>query len=606
MKKYYILLALISLTQLAFTQPINDNCNSAESITVSTFPTTISFVIADSSINNEVGCTGTSDNYGDIWYEFTMPVSGNVFINGLYVPNLFALYDSCSGEQIQCGSANVFFTNLTAGTNYKLRVFRSLANVSDTVGLSFSIRVLEKPANDDCATAQSITVSNNELTVNHKIFGASLNNEEDCSGTVQDLLDIWYDFTMPINGKLVISESDWIDAFALYDSCSGTQIQCGTSTQFSNLTAGINYKLRMIREVFYLNGAGSSNSDFTIFVVNSSPNDDCDTSENINLTTSITTINYDIDSAIIEINNADNCSGTSTGNSADIWYDFTMPVNGNLIIDTAFGNDNNYELYDACGETRLNCGSGYFVFHDLFANANYKLRLYRRESDLFEDFWDQTFDISAVEISSNNNCSNSENITISSTPLAIFTNFGGSSLSNNIACADAINVSNVVDLWYNFTMPIDGFIRINMQNPGNGNFFALYDTCNDTEIACFSNQGDFSDLTMGTNYKLRFFDNNLFGRDVDFTIESTDRLGVENKTLEEAVTVYPNPATDYITISISSNQNIIAIECYDLFGKKVLKTNNYRQVDVSKLRSGLYFVKVYTVIGSITKKIIIK
>lgn len=599
MKKYYLFIFCTVFVHLAFAQPANDDCTSAENIIVSTSQTTVNFSIADATLNNEVGCDGTIDDYGDIWYEFTMPSDGNLYINSPYIVNNFALYESCSGMQLQCDFGNPFFTNLLADTNYKLRLFRSAEYLGST-GLSFGIRVMEKPTNDECLSAQPIAVSTNESDVDFNIFGATFNYVENCSGNSQEYLDIWYEFTMPIDGKFVISDAYTLNTFALYDDCSGTQIQCGDSMQFADLTAGTTYKLRMMNSLVTLNGI-TGNYDFTYFIVNSATNDDCSTSEAISVTTNVLTVDYDIDGADLE--SSSRCNGTGIGYYADIWYDFIMPVNGNLIIDTAFTNENYYEIYDTCGTTRLDCGYDSFVFYGLSAGTNYKLRVFRAENELFEDFWDQTFDISAAEVSSNNDCANSENITITSTPLEIFTSFGGSTFNSNNECATG---TNIVDLWYDFTMPIDGIIQINKLLPSNGNFYALYDTCDGTLIGCFQSQGNFTDLTMGTNYKLRFFDNNQFNWDVDFTIQTSDALGVNDQTLENAIRIYPNPASDYINIAVSDSQTILAINCYDIFGKKVIKTTQNEQVDVSKLQSGLYFVTIETDKGQLTKKIIIQ
>lgn len=613
MKKFCFFLLVFHLGQLSICQPVNDNCNSAQNITVSASLTTVNVLIADSTINNEEGCNGSFDDYGDVWYEFTMPVDGNVFILGYNTANFFALYDSCSDEQIQCGNANVFFTNLTSGTNYKLRVFRSSEFIDSSTTFNFDIIYKEQPINDDCASAQTIEVSTNESTLNHNIFGASYNSEEDCSGNQQNLLDIWYDFTMPINGKLVIY-GNWIDSIALYSECSDTDFQCAYYSQFSNLTAGANYKLRLTRDLSNLNGVTSFNANFSYYIIDSPPtlNDSCVNSQNINITTSYTTLEYEIDGAAIESNSTYNCSG-NLGNSADIWFDFTMPVNGNLVGGSAFGNENYFELYDECGGVKLNCGYNDFVFYGLSASTNYKLRLFRPAIYLFEDFWDQTFQIKITEISSNDACSDSENIVVSSIPLEIVTDFNASTLNNNnnSGCSESSSIS-FVDAWYDFIMPLDGFIRINRNISDSDYFFALYDSCSGAEIGCFSGQGDFSGLTMGSSYKLRFFDNqqsSFYYNDsniANFTIEATEILGISNEPIEKAIAIYHDPVIDVIKINISDNQNIVAIDCFDLLGQKVFQTTNHTQIDVSNLKSSIYLIKITTDIGSVTKKIIIQ
>jgi hypothetical protein len=75
-----------------------------------------------------------------------------------------------------------------------------------------------------------------------------------------------------------------------------------------------------------------------------------------------------------------------------------------------------------------------------------------------------------------------------------------------------------------------------------------------------------------------------------------------------AFSVYPNPFTDVISISIQSNKNTpTEIEVYSIAGKLLVHTI-YDQpninIDLSKLDSGIYFIKLKNSEGTATKKII--
>lgn len=73
------------------------------------------------------------------------------------------------------------------------------------------------------------------------------------------------------------------------------------------------------------------------------------------------------------------------------------------------------------------------------------------------------------------------------------------------------------------------------------------------------------------------------------------------------LSIYPNPADDFITVE-SNNIQISSINIYDVLGKNVLSqkelTNN--RVDVSNLNEGVYFMKIDAGNTSATQKIIIK
>ena len=69
----------------------------------------------------------------------------------------------------------------------------------------------------------------------------------------------------------------------------------------------------------------------------------------------------------------------------------------------------------------------------------------------------------------------------------------------------------------------------------------------------------------------------------------------DNKTLQKAVTLYPNPATDKVTIETSEIPTISQVSIMNLDGKELLHqkiTEPNTTIDVSALTSGVYFVRV--------------
>jgi hypothetical protein len=55
------------------------------------------------------------------------------------------------------------------------------------------------------------------------------------------------------------------------------------------------------------------------------------------------------------------------------------------------------------------------------------------------------------------------------------------------------------------------------------------------------------------------------------------------------IAVYPNPAGNYIMIT--STQDISEIKVFDVLGKGVLNTKE-KEIDVSNLQAGVYFIQV--------------
>lgn len=61
---------------------------------------------------------------------------------------------------------------------------------------------------------------------------------------------------------------------------------------------------------------------------------------------------------------------------------------------------------------------------------------------------------------------------------------------------------------------------------------------------------------------------------------------------EAGITIVPNPAKDYIHI-INNGNKIDKVTLYNTSGKKILeKTKNINHIDLTNIKSGLYFIKI--------------
>jgi hypothetical protein len=85
-------------------------------------------------------------------------------------------------------------------------------------------------------------------------------------------------------------------------------------------------------------------------------------------------------------------------------------------------------------------------------------------------------------------------------------------------------------------------------------------------------------------------------------------LGFNDISDEATFSVYPNPATNFITVSSNINLTINSIEMFDINGRMVKKisydaTSN-AEVTISDLSAGVYMMKISSNNGVATKKII--
>lgn len=85
-----------------------------------------------------------------------------------------------------------------------------------------------------------------------------------------------------------------------------------------------------------------------------------------------------------------------------------------------------------------------------------------------------------------------------------------------------------------------------------------------------------------------------------------DRAGVNNNfTLNEAVSMYPNPVENYLTIR--SNLPITRVQVYSLLGDLIKDVNtNFLRIDLRDVNSGIYMIKIHSNQFFVTKKLIKK
>ena len=90
----------------------------------------------------------------------------------------------------------------------------------------------------------------------------------------------------------------------------------------------------------------------------------------------------------------------------------------------------------------------------------------------------------------------------------------------------------------------------------------------------------------------------------------TTLVGI-NSYLESNVTLYPNPAKEFVDVRIDGDVNVTGMEVYDVYGKlirTVAGANNDSplRINVSDFSAGMYFVRVTTEQGMVTKRFVKK
>lgn len=90
---------------------------------------------------------------------------------------------------------------------------------------------------------------------------------------------------------------------------------------------------------------------------------------------------------------------------------------------------------------------------------------------------------------------------------------------------------------------------------------------------------------------------------------SETTLSIKENELEKAITIYPNPSKEFVTIDVNSNTiEISNVSILDFQGRIIIeKRANFNKINISKLAKGIYFLKLKTDNNlSITKKLIVE
>ena len=82
----------------------------------------------------------------------------------------------------------------------------------------------------------------------------------------------------------------------------------------------------------------------------------------------------------------------------------------------------------------------------------------------------------------------------------------------------------------------------------------------------------------------------------------------EIKSATKNVEIYPNPATDRVRIRPNEQTAIACVKFYDLSGRLIMNTklNEQKELDVSEVPSGLYFISVEVSGKTLTEKLLIR
>ena len=507
MKQTVLFIALILWGFTINAQAPNDECIDRETITVTTgdfLEYTIDTSTATESI--DASCDfATFDNL-DVWYEFTMPVNGNVRVTNIPSTVSITLFDSCGGSELECFNNDGFLFNLTTATSYVMR----LSETSGSSGVvNFRIQAFEAATNDECVDRETITVNTTEAleyTTNTATATESMNAS--CEFESFDNLDLWYEFTMPVNGNVRVTNIPSTISISVFDSCDGNELGCFSNDGFFySLSEMTTYILRVSE-----NSGSSGNRSFNIQAFEAATNDECVDRETIAVNTT-EALEYATNTARATESINASCEFESFDN-LDLWYEFTMPVDGNVRV-TNIPSSITMTIFDECDGNELGCFNNDGFFYSLSEMTTYILRV----SENSGSSGSRSFNIQAFEAATNDECTTPEVIEVfQETATVIPVENRGATEGLNASCE--FESFDNLDVWYEFTMPVNGTIEISAVASSEG--FSLYEECSGEEIGCFFNDGSFFELINGNSYLLRVSTSASSASLFDFTIQAVE------------------------------------------------------------------------------------
>ncbi|MCU0430532.1 MAG: T9SS type A sorting domain-containing protein [Cytophagaceae bacterium] len=502
--------------------PINDVCANATVLTSSPSCSYISGTVAEATGSGS-GCSGNPND--DVWYTFTATSTQHTIsvISSTEFDAVIEMLSACNGTLQYCinntyeGAEELLFArNLTIGSTYIFRVYHVSAQVPATTTFQVCLTATPVPANDNCANATNITVSNSCNAINGMVMGASQSLAA-CSGAADD--DVWYSFsaasantTIRVNGA-----SGFDPVVELFSDCSGTSITCMDARAdrteeilATGLTVGQVYYVR----VYHFNLDFPPIPEFTICIFNTPQvpvNDNC--SNAISLVPSAT-CNLISGTTLGATESLSGCSGNAND---DVWYSFTPTVASvdiQVIASPTF--DPVIELFSGCGTGSITCednsgaGSDELIsINGLTVGATYYFRVYHYSINQIDepDFEVCVRNRAVAPPPANDDCANALLLSQGSECVPVEGSTYGATQSFTGCTGNAND-----DVWFRFqptsTNPI-------LEVTGLSGFDAVLhvlDACNGNTLACLNNKGSgnsevykSSGLTIGATYYARVY-----------------------------------------------------------------------------------------------------
>lgn len=478
--------------------------------------------------------------------------------------------------------------------------------------------------NDLCENAIALTPGSTCVTTQGSFSGSTISSPlPNCANSASQ--DVWYSFmaTDKMMGITLFGTAGISNGFQVYESsCSGAVVICsntnnasgsGESILYNNFTVGVTYLIR----VFNAFSNPTSNSISLCVVGYPAPaNDNCASAIPLATDLACAPTTVTLSGATLDGSLFTSCSPNP---SQDVWFSFvatdevmSIALSGSSTI------SNGFEVYqNSCAGNLMVCrnvngnGSGEFLsWSSLIIGETYYIRVLNEfPTPTTVSF---TICVQNYPAPANDECLNAITIPVNSTCIPNTVAMSGATLDGPTSASCSPNPSQ--DVWYKFTATNASLtVTISLISDISNGFQVYQNGCDGTMLICRNNNGNgqgetftFNGYVVGQEYYIRVL--NEYSTPLT---TSSFNVCVIDPTLgnpefdDNSVLVTPNPFQDEIVIQ--SDFEINRLEVFDLFGKKVIdQTGEASVVKTDELESGMYLLKIYSTLGKISVKKIIK
>ncbi len=495
---------------------------------------------------------------------------------------------TATGTPTATGVSNPYLaTMLTSGNEYEFYV-RADCGMDGTSSWAGPFAWTQPALGDTCALPIAIAVETDcstatPYTVDYAT-AADIGAAGSCDTTTGNT-GAWFEFTAPASGSITVNTSG-SNEIAIFDACGGTEIVCNSATTTSQVVVGLTasavYKLAVWRD-----NVSTGTTDVCIEEL-TCPDPSALTVTNIMETSA--SLGWTENGTAGAWNIEWGTEGFTQGMGTVISGTTTNPYN----LSSGLTANMSYDFYvqSACGGSTSNWVGPFNFF------TGYCVPSGTNSSTYIDNFSTTNGAVNISNLASGFTAGNYQDnysaMTVSGIQNGTF-DFNVEIVSGTVGCAIWIDWNNdfifdVSEAVFSTTSygngPFTGTVTI-PSGAANGDYrMRVMIDWND------SNPGNDTDCSLQSGR----------GEVEDYKVTVDDSLSTVEFNQESLFTYYPNPVNSILTLN--AQQKITGISVYNMLGQEVIQQRpnaSSKELDMSRLETGAYFVKV--IVGEATETI---